>query len=127
MLNFTASSQQQSEETCRALDALISQAHPLLGRCIKDPSCTMVRCVSTASTSGVTIFPCTNPITVQVFTDSLLGFNVNLTRSATVRLSGVSQVVVFLAQIDGGIRFGVSVIARYVLIDLSNCGVIHCS
>ena len=104
----TAVMQQQSEETCISLDRMIA-GRQQLSNCTRNPSCTMISCVSGSINVSITIFPCTTPASVGVISNAGMGVNLLVTESKTVRFTPEDTAKVFLTQIYGGIRFGVSV------------------
>ena len=100
---------QQPEETCRALDTMIAGRSSTLGDCVRNDLCTMATCVSSMGTNSATIFPCTSPISVNVFSTFGVGVNLTLTSSRNAFLTNQDTAIITLIQIDGGIRFAVSV------------------
>ena len=104
------SAQQQSPETCDALDAMIAggDGSDLLGDCTTDTECLVVSCMGTTNTT-ITLFPCEDPIVVNVNVGAPISINENLTESLSTSLGFGSAFNIVLEQIPGGIRFGVSI------------------
>ena len=66
--------QQQSSETCAALDTLIANRNVnVTGNCIANNICTAVNCIDPVTTIDVTFLPCNDPISAH--TRMVLDFN----------------------------------------------------
>lgn len=114
---FIAAIQQQSDETCRAIDRVIAGRNPVIGTCVRDSTCTMVSCTGQEGNNIWRVFPCTNPIVVHLISTVGLGVNINVTSSRIVTLSTIMTASIFLTQIEGGIRFGVKECLTLILAD----------
>lgn len=111
VLFFFAFIQQQPDETCRAIDSVIAGRSPLIGTCDRNPTCTMVACTADTGDNDWTVFPCTSPIVVHLVSTVGFGVNLNVTETQMVVLSSTMTARIFLTQIEGGIRFGVSTVS----------------
>lgn len=105
---FVVSAQQQSRETCTAIDTMIAGADPLLGTCTRNEECLEISCMTASGTTTLTILPCRDPIVVRVILTGTSGtFNQDLTMGTEVPIS-LGSIVVELEQTQEGITFGVS-------------------
>ena len=69
----------------------------------------MITCMDSNVTNSVTIFPCTNPILVNAFTNGGFGFNSNIFQPTLIPVSPTVTDIIIVRQIPGGIRFGVRI------------------
>ena len=95
--------------TCKVLDRIVQLAATALGDCSRNEACTMITCIDSNVTNSVTIFPCTNPILVNAFTNGGFGFNSNIFKTTLFPVSPFVTDIVTVRQTPGGIRFGVRI------------------
>ena len=112
-----AQHQQQSQETCDALDTMMD-ATKSFHSCIKNAFCTVISCkknittpASRTVTSEITLFPCETPIAVRHLATSTFGTILNTTTSESQNVTlDSSSLMIELEQTETGIRFGVNIL-----------------
>ena len=112
-----AQHQQQSQETCDALDTMM-EATKSFHSCIKNAFCTVISCtknittpVSRTITSEITLLPCETPIAVRHLATSTFGTILNTTTSESQNVTlDSSSLMIELEQTETGIRFGVNIL-----------------
>ena len=109
---------QQSNETCAALDRLISTRNvENTGSCTRNDLCTVVTCIYSDTVINIstilTFTPCKNPISVHDFTVTSYGeilIDVTTTENISVEPYGFpngASVNLLLTQTKSGVMFGV--------------------
>ena len=101
--------QQQSEQTCRALDTMVAgSSNSVLGDCVSNTLCINITCALGVQRTSLALLPCTNPVAVHFVTTLGFGSNSLLTQSAEFNLGSNTIVNIALTQTDDGILLGVS-------------------
>ena len=116
-IHGTAGAQLQRAETCNALRASIAggDGSELLGECTVDRDCLMISCSGGTNTT-VTIFPCEIPIRVNFIVGPPLSINVSSSDTVSTLVAPFAILDTIIEQSPGGIRFGVSVLAKLILV-----------
>ena len=105
MYFFVYSAYGQQQQTCVAFERLIDSANLILGRCVKDSSCTSIFCYDGLNQS-FTFYPCRGNVSLEYVTSN--GINESITENTTVRIGGAETVDLTLIQTDNGVIFHVS-------------------
>ena len=121
LIFLTAFCQQQSNETCNALDGIIANRNTdYLITCMKNTLCTVVTCnlfqLNTNLSAVVTLLPCAEPTGIKVvitapLLNSMTLLNETITENRNVPLLEAfssSVIMINLTQKATGINFGVS-------------------
>lgn len=105
LLSSAQGEQQQSNETCTALQRIID-GRMSVGTCSKDSNCTRINCNTSMLQQSFIFNPCSENITL---TYEINGMNrTTTTQNETVQINSENHIMLVLVQSENGVIFEVS-------------------